>query len=71
MKRFFIEYLETRDQLVIVNTPSLVIKTSFSQGVNVSRYSGHSRKKDALEHIQSVIMAAGKQIAVYHGPVIV
>jgi hypothetical protein len=71
MKRFFLEYQESRQELVIISSPGLVMKTSFSKGVHVSRHSGHRRKKDAMEHMDRVNTAAGKEIAMYHGPVIV
>jgi hypothetical protein len=68
MKRFFLEYLESRDDLVLSSSPHLVMKTSFNKGVNVSRHAGHSRKKDALAYMEDINKAAGKVIAVYHGP---
>jgi hypothetical protein len=71
MKRFFLEYLETRKELLLSSSAALVVKTSFNKGVYISRHSGHARKKDALAYMERVNKAAGKEIAVYHGPVIV
>jgi hypothetical protein len=68
MKRFFLKYLEARKELVLSSSTVLVMKTSFSKGVFISRHSGHQRKKDALAYMESVNEAAGKVIAVYHGP---
>ena len=67
MKRYFVRYLESRKDLVLIHSPSLVLRTSFNEGVYLSRHSGHARKKDAIEHIARVNAAAGKEIAVYHG----
>ena len=71
MKRFFLEYLESRQELIVSSSPSLTVKTSFNKGVFISRHSGHRRKKDALEYMANVNTAAGKEIAIYHGPELV
>jgi hypothetical protein len=69
--RYFVRFTEGRKDLLISDSPRVRIFTSFSQGVNVHRYGGHARKRDALKYIEEVNKAVGAQIAHYHGAVAV
>lgn len=69
MKRYFVGYTEPRQQLLLSETGVLKHYTSFSRGVWVSYYSGHQRKRDALEYVKMVNKACGKTVAFYHGAI--
>lgn len=67
MKLYFVEYLEGRNDLIVSQSPTFVMRTSFSAGLRTTRNCGHRRKKDALAWVEKVNAAAGKAIAKYAG----
>lgn len=66
-KRYYVRYLEARNELQVVSSPSFVMITSFDAGLVISRNNGHRRKQDALRWVAKVNAAAGKPIAEYAG----
>lgn len=63
MKKYFVEYSEGRDQLLISSNPVITMTMTFGPGLN----GGHKTKKLALENAERVNKAAGKEIAKYAG----
>lgn len=66
-KLYFVRYLEGRNDLTVMASPTFVMKTSFSEGLRLTRNCGRKRKKDAVEWAAKVNAAAGKVIAEYAG----
>jgi hypothetical protein len=67
MKRYYVRYLEARNDLEIMSSPTFVMRTSFDAGERRGRSNGHQTKRAALEWIEKVNRAAGKPIAEYAG----
>lgn len=69
MKRYFVQYTEAKENLLISDSPRVRMFTSFNKGVHVSYNAGHSRKKDAIAWADRVNAAVGKKIAFYYGAI--
>lgn len=67
MKKYFVEYTEGRNELVVSSSPIMVMMVSFNAGKVISRNTGYSKKKNALAAIERVNKAAGSEIAKYAG----
>jgi hypothetical protein len=66
-KRYFINYLESRRDLLVESSPTMIIRMTFDAGLLLTRAAGYSRKRDALKWIGMINQAAGKEIAAYGG----
>lgn len=67
MKLYFVRYSEGRNDLTVSASSTFIMKTSFSEGLRITRNCGHRRKGDAVSWAEKVNAAAGKPIAEYAG----
>ena len=66
-KKYFIEYMETREKWKVFENDIMSYTTSFDKGVCVKKHCGFSRKKDAVTYANRLNKAAGFEIAKYWG----
>jgi hypothetical protein len=66
-KKYFLEYLETRENWEVSANETIVYTTSIYKGVVVNSRNGFDRKKDAVAYATRLNNAAGYEIAKYWG----
>jgi len=69
MKRFFLTYAQTMENLLISSSPRINMFTSFRKGTSISYRGGFSSKRSAMDFAAQINNAAGEQIATYYGSV--
>ncbi|MFT5724478.1 MAG: hypothetical protein ACI9JN_001597 [Bacteroidia bacterium] len=69
MKRFFLTYAQTMENLLISSSPRIKMYTSFKTGTSISYRGGFANKRSAMDFAQQINNATGQQIASYYGSV--
>lgn len=67
MKKYFVRYTEGHSDLLITDTPTYKVRTSFNAGTYRHRNGGHRRKADAIAWCKKINDALGREVAFYDG----
>jgi len=69
MKRFFLTYAQTMQDLLISSSPRIKMYTSFRKGTNISYRGGFASIRSAMDFAVQINNATGQQVATYYGSV--